>query len=479
MADNNQPTEWYLARDGQQYGPVTDAELSKIIELGHLKPTDLVWRQGMDDWAPAESTLDLRPKSAPPPPRVEAPQPPNRRPPVYPQPNAQPATAQQPGGDRARPAPSAGGAPAGGAGATYHPGSAERGPAAPGPGYGGGAQRPTVGQPAGADPRGYPGHHAGTDPRAIGHGAPAPHASSTASDHLDDQEPPARRRLPWRAVAVLVVVAGLAATVLALHRSGKLAGLPLLSAPSGSRTAVPVVPGPSNPAREAMGASSQRGPAGNGAAGEQAWQQTPLWQQIRRDFPEWYAQRVIDVNTMASESKSKREIELALVRSLVELRRKYQQDALSASPTRLRAIATSFVATLSGLAKDNSKACFGFISQGEASRDVLDLEQADHRTAIESQLATVFDAVVEGRQAPMKRDPPKREDYDALSIELSKRGWTTADLQLFTDARALARAPHEKVCQMVQDWFAAQLTVPDEQSQARLLGEALKPVVAG
>jgi hypothetical protein len=91
----------------------------------------------------------------------------------------------------------------------------------------------------------------------------------------------------------------------------------------------------------------------------------------------------------------------------------------------------------------------------------------------------VFDAVVEGRQTPMKRDPPKREDYDALSIELSKRGWTTADLQLFTDARALARAPHEKVCQMVQDWFAAQLTVPDEQSQARLLGEALKPVVAG
>jgi hypothetical protein len=32
---------------------------------------------------------------------------------------------------------------------------------------------------------------------------------------------------------------------------------------------------------------------------------------------------------------------------------------------------------------------------------------------------------------------------------------------------------------MVRDWFAAQLSVPDEEVQVRLLMEALKPVVAG
>ena len=32
---------------------------------------------------------------------------------------------------------------------------------------------------------------------------------------------------------------------------------------------------------------------------------------------------------------------------------------------------------------------------------------------------------------------------------------------------------------MVQDWFAAQLAVGDEEVQVRLLIEALKPVVAG
>src|SRR5215510_14661591 len=45
--------QWYLAREGQQYGPLTDPELAKFVELGHLQPTDLLWREGFPDWRPA------------------------------------------------------------------------------------------------------------------------------------------------------------------------------------------------------------------------------------------------------------------------------------------------------------------------------------------------------------------------------------------------------------------------------------------
>ncbi|MEO1609219.1 MAG: DUF4339 domain-containing protein [Pseudomonadota bacterium] len=45
--------EWYLARDGQQHGPLSDDELHKFIELGHLRPNDLVWRAGFTDWRTA------------------------------------------------------------------------------------------------------------------------------------------------------------------------------------------------------------------------------------------------------------------------------------------------------------------------------------------------------------------------------------------------------------------------------------------
>jgi hypothetical protein len=52
MAGTAPRIEWYLARSGHQYGPLSDAEMRKFVELGHLQPTDLVWRKGFTDWRP-------------------------------------------------------------------------------------------------------------------------------------------------------------------------------------------------------------------------------------------------------------------------------------------------------------------------------------------------------------------------------------------------------------------------------------------
>jgi len=46
-------TQWYLARNNQQHGPITDAELAKFIKDGHLLPDDLLWREGFANWQPA------------------------------------------------------------------------------------------------------------------------------------------------------------------------------------------------------------------------------------------------------------------------------------------------------------------------------------------------------------------------------------------------------------------------------------------
>jgi hypothetical protein len=66
-----------------------------------------------------------------------------------------------------------------------------------------------------------------------------------------------------------------------------------------------------------------------------------------------------------------------------------------------------------------------------------------------------------------------------LAADLAKLGWTADDMQLFSDERALARAQPAKVCQMVHDWFAAQLAIRDPDVQHRLLVDSLRPVVAG
>ena len=43
---------WYLLHGGEQYGPLTDRELLLLAERGGLKPEDLLWKPGFDDWKP-------------------------------------------------------------------------------------------------------------------------------------------------------------------------------------------------------------------------------------------------------------------------------------------------------------------------------------------------------------------------------------------------------------------------------------------
>jgi hypothetical protein len=52
MAGSPQQLEWYIARDGAQHGPIADNEMRKFVELGHLKPTDLVWCASFTEWVP-------------------------------------------------------------------------------------------------------------------------------------------------------------------------------------------------------------------------------------------------------------------------------------------------------------------------------------------------------------------------------------------------------------------------------------------
>jgi len=53
MALASSTVEWYLARDGKEYGPLSDLELLKFVDLGHLKLNDLLWREGFSEWRPA------------------------------------------------------------------------------------------------------------------------------------------------------------------------------------------------------------------------------------------------------------------------------------------------------------------------------------------------------------------------------------------------------------------------------------------
>lgn len=42
--------EWYFGENGQQAGPVGDAEFSALIAAQRITPATVVWREGMREW---------------------------------------------------------------------------------------------------------------------------------------------------------------------------------------------------------------------------------------------------------------------------------------------------------------------------------------------------------------------------------------------------------------------------------------------
>ena len=54
-----QQIQWYAAINDQQAGPFTEAQLQELIQQGQVTQESLVWRQGMSDWARAESLPEL------------------------------------------------------------------------------------------------------------------------------------------------------------------------------------------------------------------------------------------------------------------------------------------------------------------------------------------------------------------------------------------------------------------------------------
>ena len=233
-------------------------------------------------------------------------------------------------------------------------------------------------------------------------------------------------------------------------------------------------------------ASKQSGTAmvalsgGSAETVDDAFQRLPIWRHIKLEFPEWYAERVQEAVKFASENRSETVITKHLAEAVVSLRRKHAEQALTASPERLKFVATAFLDNLQALAKQNVETCYGFISQGETYPAVLEmLQKQSGSEPLQKQVIAVFEAISDGRKTPQSYLPPRKADYDALAAELTARGWTEADLRTFSDPRALGKASPQQVCKMVQDWFAAQIAIKDPAAQLRLLVESLRPVVAG
>jgi hypothetical protein len=63
MAKNHgtKPADWYVARQGQRYGPFTPKQLRQLVADGWLQPEHLLWQEGLPQWVPARASRGLFP----------------------------------------------------------------------------------------------------------------------------------------------------------------------------------------------------------------------------------------------------------------------------------------------------------------------------------------------------------------------------------------------------------------------------------
>jgi hypothetical protein len=50
---------WFVAIQGKQAGPFTEAEIKDLLETAKIDRKTLVWKQGMTGWAAAEDTPEI------------------------------------------------------------------------------------------------------------------------------------------------------------------------------------------------------------------------------------------------------------------------------------------------------------------------------------------------------------------------------------------------------------------------------------
>lgn len=423
--------QWFIARDGKQHGPISDVEMMKLVELGHLRQNDLVWRHGFAEWRP--STVVFPPRPAAPPAQPPAPFAPAESP------APAPASAHEPriGGSEPASAPSA---------SDWQPATATQF----------GTRQPERGRE-----------------RA----------------HSFDLAPAPRSRLRGILVPVLLLGFLVSAAIVAYEYKDDLVALtqsksvPFEAAdgqdPSSRVDSAPSAPASKNDVSEAE-AAPLPGLEGPSQVLDEQIRNIRHWAVIRREFPDWYVERLNEAAKLTGPNAKENEVGRYLAGEVVRLRRQNMTNALAAPAENLKSMAHAFLVNLQALEKIGPQVCYAYIARGENTPMVADmLHSPDLGGPVKEQVAAIFEAVSAGRKAPVKHASADKSDYDLLANQLSKSGWSTAQLRLFADPNALASSTPDKVCTMVQDWFRAHLALQDTQVQERLLFETLKPVVGG
>ncbi|HFB2048503.1 MAG: DUF4339 domain-containing protein [Hyphomicrobiaceae bacterium] len=462
MSEADTYIEWYLARNGQQHGPLSDAELNKFRELGHLKPDDLVWRAGFPEWRTADDVFPEYQSGAATLLSAETEEPNDFSVDATPEMQyyLEKQTESLDGISKSR---------LGSQDYNQHLNSVEK------------SDEPVLQIQQNLE--------SATAQYRRRTGIRSCQESSTQPINQEEFHNDCKyERSVKNQILIIIVITTLAIAILSswyinsnqipiikiitdfIHKS-YLHVHTTVNAPAGTtiKSVTVEIPTTETYEKNILGIEPRL-----------TILSEKFWSDMRAHDGVWAGEQEQLLAKLRSNGRPELERLEFVVSALVSWRRRNADKILTTEPYYLRQIAQTFADNLRYLQNQDVKACYGFISQGELSPSVLTLyNNATHLTVLGAQIEAIIAAAENRGQNSESYSEPSEDDFKVMTKLLSNRGWTQGDVNLFSNPAALSVAPEATVCRLVSEWFEVQLQVSSTDRQMRLLAASLSPVIRG
>ena len=304
MTDQIAETQWYIARDGKQHGPLTDIEMRTFVAHSYLRPVDLIWRPGMAEWLPAPQVFPAvfqgaAPALAPAPVQAVAPA---------------PATATVPGAKTAHTS-------------DFDANGPEAASAGRGMGRklaiaaasitliaGGAYAAVTYREPLMQMISG--GAVSSTTAKPVEVASTAPVVSAPAAEN---EPAPAAAQIDTKSADPALPAATAVQTTSPATEPAAATAAPA------QETQTAALSPPEPPAAPAAPPSIE------GSAIDARLQKVPLWAQLKKEYPDWYIGNVAAAEKLVTDKKSQSDVATQLAQGLATLRRQNAEKALAAN----------------------------------------------------------------------------------------------------------------------------------------------------
>lgn len=185
----------------------------------------------------------------------------------------------------------------------------------------------------------------------------------------------------------------------------------------------------------------------------------PFFKRLQESFPAEYEAILQAVKSKLDASGTVQSVDFYVSDAIRLLRKSHGASVAKASPERMERVFDAQLAAMRAAASEDPRMCVGFL-YGATAQD-FEKMAASHRALIAEMAQARLEATADGEAAHAERPAPTEADVASLEKELSKRGLTNDELDVFLGGKiAQAGLDQSRMCVAGQSYLEALRALP-------------------